>query len=214
MSLKKTWGVLAPALLLSAMCVSQVFAAPERSGKEVVDAVCASCHATGKDGAPRIGDTNAWGARATVGLDKLTENAISGVRKMPAHGGQASLTDLEMSRAVSYMISGGHTVDPKKAYAAPQRLSGKELVEKRCQECHGTGKQGAPRIGNMDDWNPRLQKGLGELAKSAVQGHKGMPARAGMAHLSDKEIKSALEYMVNQTTNAAHKKVSEANDGR
>ncbi len=214
MSLKKTWGALAPALLLSGLCISQALAAPERSGKDVVDSVCSGCHATGKDGAPRIGDTEAWGKRAAVGLDKLTENAISGVRKMPAHGGQASLTDLEMSRAISYMISGGHSVDPKKAFASPQRISGKELVEKRCQECHGAGKQGAPRIGNMDDWNPRLQKGLDALAKSAVQGHKGMPARAGMAHLSDKELKTALEYMVNQTTNAAQKKVSEANEQR
>jgi cytochrome c5 len=44
----------------------------------------------------------------------MTRNAITGVRKMPAHGGQGSLTDLEITRAVTYMVSGGKTADPDK----------------------------------------------------------------------------------------------------
>src|SRR5512140_1775355 len=59
----------------------------EREGNEVVDAVCGACHASGKDGAPRIGDANAWASRASQGLTALTHNAIKGIRKMPAHGG-------------------------------------------------------------------------------------------------------------------------------
>ena len=35
-----------------------------RSGQQVVEAVCAACHATGANGAPRIGDESAWQARA------------------------------------------------------------------------------------------------------------------------------------------------------
>lgn len=216
MSLKKTWGMtaLAPALLAAGFCMTTAAtAAPtqgDRSGKEVVDTVCAGCHATGKDGAPRLGDRAEWGKRAVVGLDKLTEHAINGVRKMPAHGGQAHLTDLEMSRAIAYMVSDGYTVDPKKPYAAPQRMSGKQLVEARCQECHGTGKNGAPRIGDMDAWSPRLQKGPDVLLKSAIRGHNAMPARAGMADLSDAEMKAALNYMLNQTTTAAKQKVNDA----
>ena len=38
--------------------------AGERSGKEVVDSVCAACHATGAQGAPKIGDQDAWHSRA------------------------------------------------------------------------------------------------------------------------------------------------------
>src|SRR5437660_12135534 len=40
----------------------------ERSGKEVVQAVCAACHATGANGAPKIGDQKAWSKRASQGL--------------------------------------------------------------------------------------------------------------------------------------------------
>ena len=48
----------------------------ERQGKEVVDAVCSECHVPGKEGAPRIGDANAWASRASQGLTALTNHAI------------------------------------------------------------------------------------------------------------------------------------------
>src|SRR5512134_157682 len=86
----------------------------ERLGKEVVDGVCASCHAAGKDKAPRIGDAKAWAGRASQGLTALTDHAIKGVRKMPAHGGNAGVSDIEIERAIVYMVnqSGGNWVEP------------------------------------------------------------------------------------------------------
>lgn len=208
MSHKKMWHIssLAAALIAAGFALPASAATQDRSGKEVVDAVCSGCHATGKDGAPQIGDMAAWSKRASNGLDKLAENAITGVRKMPAHGGQASLTDLEITRAISYMVSGGHTVDPKKPYASPQHMTGKELVESRCQTCHGPGKDGAPKIGDMEAWKPRVAKGMDVLLRSALNGHNAMPARAGMANLSDSEMKSALIYMVNTSAAAAQHK--------
>lgn len=180
------------ALGFAAMTVD---AAP-RSGKEVVDTVCASCHATGKDGAPKIGDQAAWSQRAAKGLDKLTANAITGVRNMPAHGGQAKLTDIEMSRAVAYMVSGGKAVDTKKAYSAPHTHSGEQIVQERCQECHVSGKNGAPKIGDVEAWTPRLKDGVDRLVNSAISGHNSMPARGGMSNLSDAEMRAAVEFIV------------------
>lgn len=170
--------------------------AAERSGKQVVETVCAACHATGKDGAPKIGDREAWAQRAAKGLDKLTANAITGVRNMPAHGGQANLTDVEMSRAVAYMVSGGKAADTKKAYSAPRSRSGEQIVQARCQECHATGKNSSPKLGDVDAWTPRLKDGVDRLVSSAINGHNSMPARGGMANLSDAEMRSAVEYMV------------------
>lgn len=173
--------------------------AAERSGKEVVDSVCSSCHASGKDGAPKLGDKAAWAQRAAKGLDKLTQNAITGVRNMPAHGGQAALSDIEMSRAVGYMVSSGTAVDTDKAYSSPKTRSGDQVVQERCQECHATGKNGAPKLGDMNDWKPRLKNGVNPLVKSAISGHNAMPARGGLANLSDAEMKAAVEYMVSRT---------------
>jgi cytochrome c5 len=74
---------LAAALIAAGFALPASAAPQDRSGKEVVDAVCAGCHATGKDGAPQIGDTAAWRKRASVGgLDNLAEHAITGVRKI------------------------------------------------------------------------------------------------------------------------------------
>src|SRR5262245_53326037 len=86
----------------------------ERSGKQVVDQVCANCHATGANGAPKIGDKEAWSKRASRGLSSLSKSAIAGIRKMPPHGGSPDVSDLEIKRAVSYMVnqSGGHWVEP------------------------------------------------------------------------------------------------------
>lgn len=173
-------------------------ATADRSGKEVVETVCGSCHVTGQDGAPKISDRAEWAKRASKGLGKVTENAIVGVRKMPAHGGQGSLTDLEMSRAVAYMVSGGVAADPNKAYSSPKQYSGEKLVKERCMTCHASGKDGAPKIGVMSDWKPRLQSGVEALVTSSIRGHKSMPARAGMANLSDADMRAAVTYMLVQ----------------
>src|SRR5262245_3618524 len=73
-------GLLVAAVLASAP-VAQA-QSNDRSGKQVVDAVCASCHARGVKGAPKIGDRKAWGKRAEQGLSSLTEHAVKGIREM------------------------------------------------------------------------------------------------------------------------------------
>jgi len=173
--------------------------ATDKTGREVVEQVCAGCHTTGKDGAPRIGDVAAWTQRSKNGLAKLAESAIGGLGKMPAHGGQPNLSDLELSRAIAFMVSFGHAVDPTKPYASPKTISAEQLVESHCTNCHGTGVAGAPRIDDFAAWKPRLQKGLDGLVKSAISGHKAMPARSGMATLSDTDLRNAVTFMVVQS---------------
>ena len=176
-----------------------------RSGKEVVDAVCAACHATGSQGAPKIGDAKAWSARASQGLSALTQHAIHGIRQMPAHGGSSSVTDLEIARAVTYMVnqSGGSWTEPLDKAAPLAERSGEQVVQAQCAQCHRTGEGGAPRIGDRAAWTPRLQKGLDAAVRSAIRGHGGMPARGGLADLTDTEIRSAVVYMFNPVSTAA-----------
>ena len=76
-----------------------------KSGEEVTKAVCAACHATGALNAPKIGDSAAWGKVAAQGLDKMIEHATKGIRQMPARGGNPSLSDLEVARAIVYMAN-------------------------------------------------------------------------------------------------------------
>jgi cytochrome c5 len=171
----------------------------ERSGKDVVETVCAVCHKTGTHGAPKIGDREAWSKRASQGLTGLTQHALNGIREMPSHGGNPGLTDLEIGRAVTYMVnrSGGHWVEPLSAKNMAAERSGEQIVHARCANCHRNGVGGAPKIGDRDAWVPRLKQGLEYLVHSAIKGHGGMPPRGGVADLTDTEIRNAIIYMFN-----------------
>jgi len=169
----------------------------ERSGKEVVNVVCAKCHATGAQGAPKIGNQRAWSKRASQGLTSLTEHALKGIRSMPAHGGDLTLSDIEIERAITYMVnqSGGKWTEPVSGLTPAVERKGEQIVKAQCAKCHQTGVNGAPRIGVRDAWTPRLRLGLDLLVRSAINGHGAMPPRGGMTDLTDTEIRSAIVYM-------------------
>lgn len=171
----------------------------ERQGKDVVDAVCSPCHVTGKDKAPRIGDAKAWSGRASQGMTALTEHALKGIRNMPAHGGSPGLSDIEIERAITYMVnqSGGNWVEPLGGATPAVLRSSETIVQNQCAKCHQAGQDGAPKIGDRPAWTPRLKKGLDPLVASAIHGHGPMPARGGLPDLSDQEIRGAIVYMFN-----------------
>jgi len=190
------WAVALAAPVVSYEAIAQ---GAERSGKDVVETVCITCHGTGAQGAPRIGDKKAWSKRASQGLTSLTDHALKGIRQMPAHGGNPGLTDLEIARAIAYMVnrSGGQWVEPVSAKDMTTERSGEQIVMAQCVKCHQTGEGGAPRIGDRAAWTPRLKQGLDYLVRSAIKGHGGMPARGGMADTTDAEIRNAVLYMFN-----------------
>lgn len=170
-----------------------------RTGKQVVESTCVSCHGSGANGAPKIGDQAAWKGRAAQGLSGLTRHALDGIRGMPAHGGNLNLTDLEIARAVTYMVnkSGGRWVEPASPLDLAGERSGKQIVEAQCVKCHREGVGGAPKIGDVAAWAPRLKNGLDSVVRSAIHGHGGMPPRGDRADLTDAEIRNAVIYMFN-----------------
>ena len=190
-------GVVIAYAIPAAMALAQ---GGERSGKEVVDAVCSACHGTGKNGSPKIGDQAAWSKLASQGLTGLTKVVLKGIRQMPPHGGNMQLTDTEIKRAVTYMVnqSGGHWIEPTSKTKPAVQRTGKQIVEARCSKCHAKGKGGAPKIGDRDAWMPRLKDGFDATVRSAINGHGGMPARGGMPNLTDAEMKEAITYMINK----------------
>ena len=171
--------------------------AGEPSGADTYREVCYGCHATGAHGAPRVGDAKAWQPRYERGLASLTQSAVDGVRNMPAHGGQIRLTNLELERAIAYMVnrSGGHWTEPIDRAHPPAPRSGELVVATQCAKCHRDGVGGAPKIGDKDAWVKRAAPGLDTLVRSAIAGHGGMPPRGGEADLTDDELRSAITYM-------------------
>jgi cytochrome c5 len=201
---RAAWAVLAVAAL-GVTATGALGQGSERTGKEVVDTLCISCHGSGVAGAPKIGDAKAWSDRAAKGLTGLSQSAMAGVRQMPAHGGNLKLTDTEIERAITYMVnqSGGHWTEPTSRTTKATERTGKEIVEMQCVKCHGTGVGGAPKIGDRAAWTPRVKQGLDAVVRSAIHGHGAMPPRGGMADLTDPEIRSAIVYMFNVGTTPA-----------
>ena len=174
-----------------------------RSGEEVYTQVCRNCHENGIAGAPKFGDKAAWGKVIAQGQAVVVGHAQNGIRGMPAKGGNPDLENAEVERGVVYMANHGGANWKEPVVVAPMAVTtssertGEEVVAAACGKCHTTGAGGAPKIGDRAAWRERAKTGYKGVLKSALRGHAGMPARGGMAELSDVEIGRAVEYMMN-----------------
>jgi cytochrome c5 len=80
-----------------------------KTGAELFQAVCTTCHGTGLAGAPKAGDKAAWGPRIAEGKATLYQHALNGYTGktgiMPAKGGRTDLPDDLIKQGVDYMVS-------------------------------------------------------------------------------------------------------------
>ena len=81
-------------------------------------------------------------------------------------------------------------------------LTGKQIWEGTCSACHASGLIGAPKIGDLAAWKPRLAEGLKTLESHALHGYKQMPAHGGNPALTDAQVIKALDYMISQSGGA------------
>ena len=82
---------------------------------------------------------------------------------------------------------------------APKVFQGAEAVYTAvCAACHASGLAGAPKIGDVAGWGPRIAQGYETLVKHAIEGIRAMPPRGGNPDLDDVEVARAVVYMSNQ----------------
>jgi cytochrome c5 len=93
----------------SAEAVAPEPVAEVRTGPQVYNEACITCHGSGIGGAPMITDPEAWAPRIAQGEDTLRQHAIEGYTGsagyMPPKGGRMDLLDEEVYAAVEFMIS-------------------------------------------------------------------------------------------------------------
>jgi len=91
-------------------------------------------------------------------------------------------------------------VEPAPVAAA---LTGPQIYNSACLACHGPGVGGAPILGDVAAWEPRLAQGMDVLHDHAINGYQGsagyMPAKGGRVDLSDQEVMDAVTYMVDES---------------
>jgi cytochrome c5 len=79
-------------------------------------------------------------------------------------------------------------------------LTGPQVYNSACLACHGAGVGGAPILGDIETWAPRIAQGQQVLYDHAINGYQGamgyMPAKGGRVDLSDEEVQNAIDYMI------------------
>lgn len=75
--------------------------------------------------------------------------------------------------------------------------SGSAIYAKHCQACHLGGLNNAPKLGDVEAWEPRLAKGMDELFRNTKEGFNNflMPAMGTCMDCTDAELRAAIDYM-------------------
>jgi cytochrome c5 len=83
-------------------------------------------------------------------------------------------------------------------------MTGPQVYNAACIVCHQPGvATGAPTIGDVAAWAPRIAQGMDTLYMHAIQGYQGttgfMPPKGGRVDLSDDEIRAAVDYLMEES---------------
>ena len=83
---------------------------------------------------------------------------------------------------------------------ATDKHVGQSTYDQYCSICHASGLAGAPKLGDAPNWEPRIAKGIDTLVANAINGVTStagtMPPKGGFAQLTDQEVSTAVQYMV------------------
>jgi cytochrome c5 len=78
---------------------------------------------------------------------------------------------------------------------------GEAIVSHYCSMCHAEKPfipLGAPRMGVLGDWLPRLKQGKLLLFQHTAEGVNAMPARGGCFECSDEQLRLAIAALLPQ----------------
>ncbi|MFA5081566.1 MAG: c-type cytochrome [Hydrogenophilaceae bacterium] len=180
------------------------------TGEQVYTDICAACHGSGALGSPKFKEAAAWSKRLAQGYDTLLLHALTGIRKMPARGGEPDLTDMEVARAMVYMANAAGakfeaTLKKEVEPSAADLARGKMVYAQNCASCHDTGMTGAQKLTDPA-WAGLIKQGKDYLYGAAINGTFGGPARGGNDKLTDAEAKAAVDFMVNEAKTTLAKK--------
>ena len=75
-----------------------------------------------------------------------------------------------------------------------------QVYQTTCFACHGTGQAHAPLVGDIIEWEIRLDKGIDTLVQNTINGLNGiMPARGLCTDCSNDQLRAIVEYMLEQS---------------
>ena len=103
----------------------------------------------------------------------------------------------DMKPVAEVAVAAEVAVDSESKKESSNSLLGDKIVKANCAMCHTTGLMGSPKIGDVEQWAPRIAQGKDLLIKNAINGIRMMPAKGGNAKLTDEEVAAAVISMAN-----------------
>ena len=86
------------------------------------------------------------------------------------------------------------------AGGAAEAHPGEQTYLRYCFSCHAAGIASAPKVGDANQWAPRIAKGADALLHTTIVGIvPGMPARGLCNQCTDEELASAIDYMITKS---------------
>ena len=120
----------------------------------------------------------------------LLVNFVTSAKRTGA--GSESLT----AAATEARIRPVASVEVRDANAPRVLKTGAEVYKAQCSACHDAGAAGAPKLGEVAAWEPRIKTGYPALLTSALKGKGAMPAQVG-GDFDELEIARAVVHMAN-----------------
>ena len=84
------------------------------------------------------------------------------------------------------------------AGGAVDLAAGEKIYQSACFACHMTGVAEAPKLDDPAAWEPRLAQGMAGLIQSSINGKGAMPPKGGFAHLTEDDLRNAIEFMLDK----------------
>ena len=152
-------------------------------------------------------DPDAVAARiAPVGQARIGDPAAQTQAPVPADSVAAGASDAQPSApasatasAASGSAASGSTDQTVAAAAGPADVAaGEQVYQSACFACHLSGVAEAPKLDDPAAWEPRLGQGMAGLVQSVINGKGAMPPKGGFAHLTDQDIRNAVQFMLDK----------------
>ena len=139
-------------------------------------------------GESRIGDP-AGQTQAPAQTAVATAAATATQAEEPKTETAAAATETAATGSADQTSAAGGTVD---------LAAGEQIYQSACFACHMTGVAEAPKLDDPAAWEPRLAQGMAGLIQSSINGKGAMPPKGGFAHLTEDDLRNAIEFMLDK----------------
>lgn len=134
------------------------------------------------------------GSMRRLGLAFVAVAAITGAASALAPGTEDEIR--ARLAPVGQLCRAGDDCGVVVAAAPTEPRSGEEVYNSFCFACHATGVGGAPKVGDVAAWEPRIGKGMEALWGTMQNGLNAMPAKGTCQNCSDDELRASMNYLV------------------